>query len=82
MAGKQHREKSNGARKADSTLFVLMDEVTIAWLAVEQRDELHDEYHMNWQTIIDSLETLTQLRISIQDLNEQGGSVRVKTTHL
>ncbi|EMN7237356.1 hypothetical protein WB855_002259 [Vibrio parahaemolyticus] len=56
----------------------LMDEVTIAWLAVEQRDELHDEYHMNWQTIIDSLETLTQLRISIQDLNEQGGSVRVK----
>ncbi|MDF5276552.1 hypothetical protein P3632_24610, partial [Vibrio parahaemolyticus] len=46
----------------------LMDGVTIAWRAVEQRDDLHNEYHMNWQNIMDSLETLTQLRISIQDL--------------
>jgi len=56
----------------------LMDEVTIAWLAVEQRDDLHNEYHMNWQNIMDSLETLTQLRISIQDLGEQGGNERFK----
>ncbi|HGS4740290.1 TPA: hypothetical protein ACMDSS_002066 [Vibrio parahaemolyticus] len=56
----------------------LMDEVTIAWLAVEHRDELHDEYHMNWQIIMDSLETLTQLRVSIQNLGEQGGKIRVK----
>ncbi|PFG55800.1 hypothetical protein ATG66_2118 [Vibrio sp. ES.051] len=56
----------------------LMDETTIAWLTEEQRDELHDEYHMNWQYIIDSLETLTQLRICIQDLSEQGGRARFK----
>jgi hypothetical protein len=56
----------------------LMDEVTIAWLAIAQRDELNDEYHMNWQTVIDSLETLTQLRISIQDMEDRGGPERMR----
>lgn len=56
----------------------LMDEVTLAWLAIAQRDELNDEYHMNWQTVIDSLETLTQLRISIQDMGDKGGPERMK----
>ncbi|MGP8307783.1 hypothetical protein [Vibrio sp. YIC-376] len=56
----------------------LMDEVTIAWLAVEQRDELHDEYHISWQSIIDNLETLTQLRISIRDFDDQAENERLK----
>ncbi|BBM65116.1 hypothetical protein VA249_17620 [Vibrio alfacsensis] len=59
------------------TLF-LMDEVTIAWLAVVQRDDLYDEYQMNWQTVMDNLETLTQLRISIQDIHTPGGVMRIK----
>lgn len=58
----------------------LMDEVTIAWLAVEQRDELHDEYHISWQSIIDNLETLTQLRICIRDFDEQVENERLKNT--
>lgn len=56
----------------------LMDEITIAWLAISQRDELYDEYHMNWQTVIDNLETLTQLRISIQDMTDRGGPERMR----
>ena len=56
----------------------LMDEVTLAWLAIAQRVELNDQYHMNWQTVIDSLETLTQLRISIQDMGDKGGPERMK----
>ncbi len=56
----------------------LMDEVTIAWLAAEQRDELHDEYHMSWQSIIDNLETLTQLRICIRDFDDQVDNERSK----
>lgn len=56
----------------------LMDEVTIAWLAAEQRDDLHDEYHMSWQSIIDNLETLTQLRVCIRDFDDQANCERLK----
>ncbi len=56
----------------------LMDELTIAWLAAEQRDELHDEYHMSWQSIIDNLETLTQLRICIRDFDDHAENERLK----
>jgi hypothetical protein len=59
------------------TLY-LMDEVTLAWLAMAQRDELYDEYYMNWQTVIDSLETLTQLRICIPDRHEHTGKDRLQ----
>lgn len=57
----------------------LMDEVTIAWLAIEQRDDLHDEYHMGWQTVIDCLETLTQLRICIKELDRHAENERLKS---
>ncbi len=56
----------------------LMNEITIAWLAEEQRDELHEEYHMSWQCIIDNLETLTQLRICIKDFDDQEENERIK----
>jgi hypothetical protein len=59
------------------TLY-LMDEVTLAWLAMAQRDELHDEYHINWQTVIDSLETLTQLRIGIPNRHDHTGKERMQ----
>ncbi len=59
------------------TLF-LMDEVTIAWFAVVQREDLYNEYQMNWQTVMDNLETLTQLRISIQDIHTPDGVMRIK----
>ncbi|MDR9827953.1 hypothetical protein RCJ22_20385 [Vibrio sp. FNV 38] len=45
----------------------LLDDVMLAWLAQAGRDDLYEKYHMNWQAVLDSMETLTQLRISIQD---------------
>ncbi|YCO04657.1 hypothetical protein ACB087_14180 [Vibrio sp. VNB-15] len=71
------RNQMEHGRLIRHSLF-LMDEVTIAWLAIAQRDELNDEYHINWQTVIDSLETLTQLRISIQDLGDRNGPERLR----
>jgi len=56
----------------------LMDEIAIAWLIETGREDISDEYHMNWQQVLDSMEVLTQLRISIQDLNHPEGMLRVK----
>ncbi|CAE6949798.1 hypothetical protein ACOMICROBIO_GDFFDHBD_03565 [Vibrio sp. B1REV9] len=71
------RNQLEHGRLIRHTLF-LMDEVTIAWLAVIQREDLYNEYQMNWQTVIDNLETLTQLRISIQDIHTPDGAMRIK----
>ena len=56
----------------------LMDEIAIAWLIESGREDISDEYHMNWQQVLDSMEVLTQLRISIQDLHYPEGMLRVK----
>ncbi|KGY11872.1 hypothetical protein NM22_11300 [Vibrio tubiashii] len=56
----------------------LMDEIAIAWLIESGREDISDEYHMNWQQVLDSMEGLTQLRISIQDLHYPEGMLRVK----
>lgn len=56
----------------------LMDEIAIAWLIESGREDISDEYHMNWQQVLDSMETLTQLRISIQDIDDPEGLMRVK----
>ncbi|NAW56789.1 MULTISPECIES: hypothetical protein [unclassified Vibrio] len=56
----------------------LMDEIAMAWLAESGRDDLSDEYHLNWQQVVDSMEVLTQLRISIQDMHTEDGALRVK----
>jgi hypothetical protein len=59
------------------TLY-LIDEVTVSWLAESERDELSDEYHGHWQIVIESLEALTQLRISIQDIQDEQGLTRFR----
>ncbi|EGU38863.1 hypothetical protein VII00023_06017 [Vibrio ichthyoenteri ATCC 700023] len=56
----------------------LIDDITLAWLLDSDREDLHDEYHMNWQQVIDSMEVLTQLRICIQELDQPSGEVRIK----
>ncbi|NVD07139.1 hypothetical protein FCU94_09465 [Vibrio sp. JPW-9-11-11] len=56
----------------------LMDEIAIAWLIESGREDISDEYHMNWQQVLDSMEVLTQLRISIQDAHYPEGMLRVK----
>ncbi|KIE19015.1 hypothetical protein SE23_18595 [Vibrio sinaloensis] len=56
----------------------LMDEIAIAWLIESGREDVSDEYHMNWQQVLDSMEVLTQLRISIQDRSYPEGELRVK----
>tara|TARA_Y100001956_G_scaffold42385_1_gene41383 strand:+ start:2860 stop:3672 length:813 start_codon:yes stop_codon:yes gene_type:complete len=55
----------------------LMDEIAIAWLIEAGREDVSDEYHMNWQQVLDSMEVLTQLRISIQDRHCPEGETRI-----
>lgn len=56
----------------------LMDEIAIAWLIEAGREDVSDEYHMNWQQVLDTMEVLTQLRISIQDLSDSEGEMRIR----
>ncbi len=56
----------------------LMDEIAIGWLIETGREDISHEYHMNWQQVLDSMEVLTQLRISIQELHYPDGILRVK----
>ncbi len=56
----------------------LMDEVALAWLVESNREDLSDDYHINWQQVLDTMEVLTQLRISIQDIDSYDGELRIK----
>ncbi|TYW47865.1 hypothetical protein FY558_04815 [Vibrio cholerae] len=56
----------------------LMDDVVLAWLAESGREELSDEYHMNWQQIFDAMETLTQLRLCIDDSRNENNDLRIR----
>lgn len=59
--------------------LLLIDEVVLAWLIEAQKADLSDKYNQNWQQIIDSLETLTQFRIAIPDMNgSQSGLSRIQ----
>ncbi|MDC0612543.1 hypothetical protein OAP63_17570 [Vibrio sp.] len=64
--------------KAIRHCMFLMDEVMLAWLVDVNREDLSDEYHMNWQQIIDTMDALTQLRICIEDMETQEGRVRLQ----
>ncbi len=64
--------------KAIRHCMFLMDEVMLAWLVEANREDLSEEYHMNWQQIIDSMDTLTQLRISIEGMDTQDGGARLR----
>jgi len=56
----------------------LIDEIIITWLVEAGREDLSAEYHQNWQQVADSMEVLTQLRISIQDIHSIEGFERSK----
>lgn len=56
----------------------LMDEVAIAWLIESEREDLNDEYHLNWQQVLDSMEVLTQLRVCIPESHSEEGFLRLK----
>lgn len=56
----------------------LMDEIALAWLIESEREDLHDEYHLNWQQVLDSMEVLTQLRLCIPDGDSPEGFIRLK----
>ncbi|MDE1243042.1 hypothetical protein [Vibrio aestuarianus] len=56
----------------------LMDEVILAWLVESSREDLSDEYHINWQQVIDAMDALTQLRICIDDMQSQDGRMRLQ----
>lgn len=54
----------------------LIDEVVLDWLLTSNKEMLCDEYHQQWQMVIDSLDSLTQLRICIEDLASEAGQQR------
>ncbi|WP_159651564.1 hypothetical protein [Vibrio atypicus] len=56
----------------------LMDEIAIAWLIESEREDLNDEYHLNWQQVLDSMEVLTQLQICIPESRSTDGFLRLK----
>ena len=64
--------------KAIRHCMFLMDEIAIAWVIESGREDLSTDYHTNWQQVLDSMEVLTQLRISIQDMHTDDGLMRVK----
>lgn len=51
----------------------LIDEIILGWLIESRQNELGDEYNLNWQQISDSLESLTQFRIAIEEANRHDG---------
>ena len=56
----------------------LVDEIMITWVIEAQRHDLSDEYHQSWNQIIDTLDSLTQFRVAIQDLESEEGIERIK----
>ncbi|MDW6003488.1 hypothetical protein [Vibrio mangrovi] len=64
--------------KAIRHCMFLMDEVMLAWLVEVNREDLSDEYHMNWQQVIDAMDALTQFRICIEDMNTHEGRTRLQ----
>ncbi|WED22649.1 hypothetical protein L3Q72_04415 [Vibrio sp. JC009] len=56
----------------------LIDEIVLTWLIEKHRSDLSDEYNLNWQQIIDTLEALTRFRIAIQDIGTEVGSSRLE----
>ncbi len=64
--------------KAIRHCMFLMDEVMLAWLIEVNREDLSDEYHMNWQQVIDAMDALTQFRICIEEMNTPEGQTRLQ----
>jgi hypothetical protein len=64
--------------KAIRHCMFLMDEVMLDWLVEVNREDLSDEYHMNWQQVIDSMDALTQLRICIEEMDGHEGRMRIQ----
>lgn len=62
--------------KAIRHCMFLLDEVMLAWLVESGREALSDEYHINWQQIIDAMDALTQMRICIEELDTMEGQRR------
>ncbi|MFV0575187.1 MAG: hypothetical protein ACK5NC_07210 [Vibrio sp.] len=59
-------------------MMFLTDEVMITWLIDTHNDRIATEYHQQWQKILDTLETLTRFRISIQDIDNEVGKQRLR----
>ncbi|MCF7354490.1 hypothetical protein [Vibrio sp. CK2-1] len=59
-------------------MMFLTDEVMIEWLIDTHHDDIAEEYHHRWQKILDTLESLTRFRISIQDIDTPIGQQRFR----
>ncbi|MBA5761997.1 hypothetical protein H2O73_06510 [Vibrio sp. 404] len=56
----------------------LIDDIALTWLLDSGREDLCDEYQLNWQQVLDSMEVLTQLRICIPEVGQPSGEMRIK----
>ncbi len=56
--------------------LLLLNDILVAWLMDVNRDELEQEYRTLWQSVIDSLDCLTQLRLCIDSIESELGKQR------
>lgn len=55
----------------------LIDELILTWLAERPDEGVSIDYNSRWQRILDSMETLTQFRIAIIDMDSDTGYQRL-----
>lgn len=55
----------------------LIDELALTWLAEKPDESIALDYNTSWQRIIDTMETLTQFRIAIVDMQSENGYQRL-----
>ncbi|MDG3087580.1 hypothetical protein P7F88_16535 [Vibrio hannami] len=62
----------------------LIDEIMLVWLLEKEHSDLNDTYNDTWQLVIDTLESLTQFRIAIQNIDTESDShqLRMQATRL
>lgn len=56
--------------------LLLIDDILVAWLMAVEREDLEQEYRTLWQSVIDSLDCLTQLRLCIDSIDSELGKQR------
>ena len=59
-------------------ILFLIDELLISWLVDSHHDDIAADYHHCWQKVLDTLEVLTMLRISIQEVDTDLGKKRFR----
>ncbi len=57
--------------------LLLIDDIIVDWIANQYRESLDNDYSKTWQGVFDSLDALTQLRLSIEQTDTRNGDSRL-----